>query len=301
MLNFLPSFIKGGCSFLFYTVNTILLCLPLFFIAGVKFFIRIPFVTDISTKILIFIATLWVSINSFNISLFHKINFDIRGLEKLEKKQWYLVLSNHQSWVDILVLQKIFNRRIPMLKFFLKKELIWVPFLGIAWWALDFPFMKRYSKKFLKKNPHLRGKDFEMTKKACEKFKRTPVSIMNFVEGTRFTEEKKESTNTKFENLLKPKAGGVAFVLGSMGESLHKIINVTIVYPDNTPTFWEFVSGKTNKVIIDLDIIPVTDLPIGDFFNDNVFKDKFCNWLNTLWEEKDSKIKSLLKENNKLS
>ena len=300
MLSFLPSFVKGCCTFLLYTVNTIFLCLPIFFIAGVKFFIRIPIVTDFCTKALIFIATLWISINSFIINLFNKIDFDVRGLDQLEKKQWYLVLSNHQSWVDILVLQKVLNRKIPMLKFFLKKELIWVPFLGLAWWALDFPFMKRYSKKFIEKNPHLKGKDFAKTKKACKRFIRTPVSVMNFVEGTRFTQIKKAKANGEFENLLQPKAGGVAFVLGAMSESLHKIINVTIVYPGNTPTFWEFMSGKTNKVIVDLEILPVTDSLTGDFFTDKLFKDKFCSWLNTLWEEKDHKIGKIIKDNNGL-
>lgn len=301
MLSFLPSYVKGCCSFLLYTVNSILLCLPIFLIAGIKFFIRIPFVTDLCAKSLISIASLWISINDFNIHLFNKIEFDVRGLEQLEKKQWYLVLSNHQSWVDILVLQKILNRRIPMLKFFLKKELIWIPFLGLAWWALDFPFMKRYSKKFIERNPHLRGKDFEKTRRACEKFKRTPVSIMNFVEGTRFTKEKRALSKGNFKNLLQPKAGGVAFVLGSMGEFLHKIIDVTIVYPGSSPTLWEFMSGKTKKVIVDIEVMPVTDSLIGNFFTDKDFRDKFCARLNAFWEAKDHKIKSLLKESNSFS
>jgi 1-acyl-sn-glycerol-3-phosphate acyltransferase len=291
---------KGCCSFLLYTINTIVLCSFLFLIAIIKFLIPIGFVTKFCTKALIFIATLWISINSFNIRLFHKIDFDVRGLDKLERKQWYLVLSNHQSWVDILVLQKIFNRKIPMLKFFLKKELIWVPFLGLAWWALDFPFMKRYSKKFIENHPHLKGKDFEKTKKACKKFKTTPVSIMNFVEGTRFAQTKKIKANGGFENLLPPKAGGVAFVLGSMGGSLHKIIDVTIVYPGKIPSFWEFICGKTKKIIIDLQIIPVTDFLTGDFFGDKIFKDEFCDWLNSLWQEKDRRIQKLLIENKNL-
>jgi len=296
MLFFLPPIIKGCCVFSLYTVNTILLCLLLFFVAGVKFIIRTQKASDLCTKILIFIATAWISINSLVIRLFNRIEFDVRGLDKLEKRQWYLVLSNHQSWVDILVLQKVLNRKIPMLKFFLKKELIWVPFLGIAWWALDFPFMKRYSKKFIRKHPHLKGKDFEKTRKACEKFIRTPVSVMNFVEGTRFTKAKKSAGNGKYENLLQPKAGGVAFVLGSMNKSLHKIIDVTIVYPGKIPSFWEFISGKTSKIIVDLSILPINDSLAGDFFNDKVFKDNFCSWLNTLWEEKDHKIGSILKE-----
>jgi 1-acyl-sn-glycerol-3-phosphate acyltransferase len=180
-----------------------------------------------------------------------------------------------------------------MLKFFLKKELIWVPFLGLAWWALDFPFMKRYSKNKLKQKPHLKGKDLESTKKACEKFKHTPVSIMNFVEGTRFTQQKKDSQKNHFTHLLTPKAGGVAFVLSSMGEYLHKIIDITIVYPDKIPTFWEYISGKVNKIIIDFEVIPLTDSLIGDYFNDSEYKNRFFIWLNDLWQKKDEKIKAL--------
>ncbi len=290
MLSFLPSPLKGVLSFLMVLVNTICLSTPLIFLSLFKFILPFQPVIVILDKILIAIASLWISINSLNSDLFSKINWDIRGLEKLNKKEWYLVMSNHQSWVDILVLQKVLNRKIPMLKFFLKKELIWVPFLGIAWWALDFPFMKRYSKKALAQNPHLRGKDLESTRKACEKFKHTPISIMNFVEGTRFTPQKNEAQKTPFVNLLNPKAGGVAFVLGSMGDYLHKIIDVTIIYPGETPNFWDFLSGKAKKIIIDLKVLEVNQELKGDYFNDPEYKAVFCEWLNRIWIEKDEKI-----------
>ena len=225
---------------------------------------------------MISIATLWIGINSFNSKLFCKIEWDLRGLEKLEKKEWYLVISNHQSWVDILALQTTLNQRIPMLKFFLKQELIWVPFLGLAWWALDFPFMKRYSKLEIQAKPHLKGKDLESTKKACEKFKHTPVSIINFVEGTRFTPQKKAlQRDNNFTHLLNPKAGGIAFILGSMGEHLNKIIDVTIVYPGKAPTFWEYISGRVNKIVIDFQVIQLTDSLTGDYFNDPEYKKYF--------------------------
>ena len=293
MLYFLPPTIKGVLSILLYTLNTISLTIPLIIISFFKFIIPVHTFVVILDKILISIATLWIWINSLNSKLFCKIEWDIRGLEKLEKKEWYLIISNHQSWVDILVLQTILNQKIPMLKFFLKKELIWVPFLGLAWWALDFPYMKRYSKKLLEEKPHLKGKDLKSTKKACEKFKHTPVSIMNFVEGTRFTPHKKDFQNNEFTNLLNPKAGGIAFVLGSMGEYLHKIIDVTIVYPDKIPTFWEYISGRTHKIIIDFQVIPVTDSLTGDYFNDPEYKNSFFIWLKELWKEKDEKIKIL--------
>ena len=296
MLTFLPHQLKSILSILLYTINTIVLTTPLIFISFFKFIIPVAGVIIILDKILISIATLWIGINSFNSRLFCQLEWDIRGLEKLEKTQWYLILANHQSWVDILALQTTLNQRIPMLKFFLKKELIWVPFLGLAWWALDFPFMKRYSKAQIEAKPHLKGKDLESTKKACEKFKHTPVSIINFVEGTRFTPHKKarQKSNT-FTHLLNPKAGGVAFVLGSMGEYLNKIIDVTIVYPGKTPTFWEYISGGAKKIIIDFEVMDITDSLTGDYFNDPEYKKYFFNYLNELWQKKDEKIKALKK------
>ncbi len=295
MLSFLPHTLKGILSLIFYILNTISLTVPLILISFFKFLIPVHSFVIILDKILMSIATLWVEFNSVISKLFCKIDWDIRGLEKLDFNEWYLVLSNHQSWVDIMALQKSLNKRIPMLKFFLKKELIWVPFLGLAWWALDFPFMKRYSKKQLQAKPHLKGKDLESTKKACEKFKHTPVAVMNFVEGTRFTPKKKNRQNNNFEHLLNPKAGGIAFVLGSMGEYLHKVIDVTIVYPDKIPTFWEYVSGRVNKIIIDFEVIPLKDFMRNDCSMDIEDRNRIFNWLNERWYKKDEKIR-ILKE-----
>ncbi|OQY02439.1 MAG: acyltransferase [Desulfobacteraceae bacterium 4572_130] len=294
MLDFLPTSLKGIMSFLIYFINTLSLCLFVFLVALLKLIIPIPFFTKICNKILMFIATSWISINSFNSDLFSRIHWDVRGMENIKQKDWYLVISNHQAWTDILVLQKIFNRKIPMLKFFLKKELIWVPVLGIAWWALDFPFMKRYSKKFIRENPHLKGKDIEITKKACKKFKTIPVSIMNFIEGTRYTKAKHKLQKSKYNNLLMPKAGGIGLVLSAMDDMIKKIINVTIVYPDKTNTFWSFISGQVKHIIIDVEIIPVTKNLTGDHFNDIEFRNNFHIWLNELWKNKNKKIEDLI-------
>ncbi len=292
MLSFLPSPLKGILSFLIYLINTILLTVPLILVSLLKFILPFRPVVVILDRILMAIAGLWIHINSLTTDLFCNIDWDIRGLDKLNPREWYLVMSNHQSWVDILVLQKILHTKIPMLKFFLKKELIWVPFLGLAWWALDFPFMKRYSKQFLAQNPHLKGKDLESTRKACQKFKHTPVSIMNFVEGTRYTPEKAKTS--AFSHLLTPRAGGIAFVLGSMGQCLNHIIDVTIVYPGRVPSFWSFISGKTRKIIVDFQLLEVGWHIKGDYFNDPVFRERFCEWLNQLWLDKDQKIDRLL-------
>ncbi len=294
MLDFLPTFLKGILSLLIYTINTLVLCTCLFAVALLKLVIPIPIFTRLFDRILNLIASCWISINSFSSDLFNSIKWEVTGLESLKYREWYLVLSNHQSWADILVLQKVFNRKIPMLKFFLKKELMWVPFLGLAWWALDFPFMKRYSKQILKKNPHLKGQDLKRTKKACEKFKTIPVSIMNFVEGTRYTKKKHDLQGSQYEHLLKPKAGGIAFVLGAMEGCIHKILNITIVYPDGADSFWGFISGRVKHIVVNIDVIPVTQDITGDYFNDIDFRNNFRDWINNMWVKKDAEIEKIL-------
>jgi len=293
MLSFLPGQMRGIFSIILYFINTVFWCIPLFLIAIIKLAVPIMGFRELCNKILIVISFSWIFCNNMNQKLFNKTDFRVQGLEGLKRDDWYLVISNHQSWVDILVLQRIFYKRIPFLKFFLKKELIWVPILGLAWWALDFPFMKRYSTEFLKKNPHLKGKDLEITKKACRKFSTTPVSVMNFLEGTRFSDEKHQRQKSSYKHLLKPKAGGAAFVLAAMGQHLNSIINITIVYPSGPESFWAYLCGKVPAVRVKIEIIPITKEIIGDYFEDEKFREKFQLWVNELWEEKDRTFESM--------
>ena len=295
-LNFVPGPIRGAIAFSGYLINTMFWVPLLLIMALFKFLGPFEGWRRFCDRIINAIATNWISVNSFNMGVMGGIQWDVCGLEGLEKNQWYMVISNHQSWVDILVLQKIFNRRIPFLKFFLKKELIWVPVMGLAWWALDYPFMKRYSKSFLKKNPHLKGKDVEITKKACAKFKRIPVSVMNFVEGTRFTAAKHRRQESPHRHLLKPKSGGIAMTLAVMGEQFHRLLNVTIVYPEGVETFWGMLCGRLNQVKVRVDALPIAAEFIGDYFEDTAFRTSFQQHLNTLWAEKDRRIGALLAE-----
>ena len=153
--------IRGVFSILLYTVNTVVCCTAIFIVALFKLLLPVKPIQTGCRKILTAIANCWIGVNNLNQRLFNGIHWDVQGLDNLDPKGWYMVVANHQSWVDILVLQNVFYRKIPFLKFFLKKELFWFPLLGQAWWALDFPFMKRYSRQFLKKHPHLIGKDLE--------------------------------------------------------------------------------------------------------------------------------------------
>ena len=282
----------ASLAFCFYITNTVFWCLPIFILSVFKLIPIIKLRTIIG-RVLDACATGWVTVNSLIQRGFRGMKIHRSGDHELSEKDWYLVVANHQSWVDIVVLQNVFNRKVPFLKFFLKHELIYVPLLGLAWWALDFPFMKRYSKSFLAKYPHLKGKDLETTKKSCEKFKHTPVSIMNFMEGTRYTDEKHAQQNSSFKGLLKPKSGGVGFVLTVMGEQLHKVIDVTIYYPNKIPTFYHFLSGQVKNVFMHIDVHDINSDLIGDYSNDKEYKKLVHNWVSGLWAQKEKTLQQL--------
>ncbi len=287
--------IIGTISVLLLVVNTIFWCTFLFSVTFLKVIFQIRPLTKVFKFILDKgIAQNWIICNNLALAATRKINWQVEGLEGLSLDKWYLVLSNHQSWTDIVVLQKIFHKKIPFIKFFLKKELIWVPILGPAWWALDFPFMKRYTPAEIAKNPQLKGKDIEITKKACAKYKDLPVSVMNFVEGTRFTRQKHDRQKSPFRNLLKPKSGGIGFVFSTMGEQLTSVINVTIAYPEGPYTFWEFLGGEVKDIRVHVEEIPVTEDLIGDYVDDPIYREHFQQWLNGIWVKKDDRIEELL-------
>lgn len=294
MLKYLPGFAKGTILIMFLIVHTVLWVPFILVAAFFKYLFPLLPVRRFFNRILDGIAVAWMGINNGAFRAFHRTEWEIEGVSNLNLKGWYLLLPNHQSWVDIFVLTVTFYRKIPMLKFFLKRELAWVPIMGGIWKVLDFPFMKRYSKETLKKKPHLRGKDLEKTREACQKFSDIPVAIINFVEGTRFTREKHEKQQSTYRHLLKPKAGGIAFVLGAMGRQLNRILDVTIVYPDGVVSFWQFLCGKAKKIVVHVRDLPVSSQLIGDYFNDMKFKKGFQSWLNELWAFKDNEIEEIL-------
>ncbi|MCW7752848.1 acyltransferase [Desulfobotulus sp. H1] len=293
MQTLFPSFLRGVLVITILSLSTTTLFIPIILLTFVKLMVPWKGSRKLITRVLILISTFWVHVNNITFSFFLPTQWDVRGGENLSPHGWYLVLCNHQSWVDILALQKIMKGKIPFLKFFLKQQLIWVPIMGIAWWALDFPFMKRYSREYILKHPHKKGKDLESTRIACEKFRTTPVSIMNFVEGTRITEAKHRRQKSPFHGLLKPKAAGTAFVIAAMGTQMNQIVDVTIAYPRGIPTFWQFVSGKTPLIRMHIRSLPIHEKLRGDYFNDPDFRNIFQKELNTLWQEKEKRLSQM--------
>ncbi len=295
MLNTLPAPVVAFIATLLMVLNIFFWVPILLLFASLKFVLPFKAVRLRIDPILLFIAESWISGNKGWMNLTQQVRWDVEGIEGLDPRSWYLVNSNHQSWVDILVLQYLLNRRIPLLKFFIKQQLIWVPVMGLAWWALDFPFMRRHSEEFLRKHPEMRGKDQETTRKACAKFALIPTSVMNFLEGTRFTVAKHAKQQSPYTHLLKPKAGGMALALNAMGDKFRAILDVTIVYPDGVPTFGEFLSGKLRRVVVRVRRLPIPEeLLHGDYGQDAAFREAFSAWVQQLWRDKDAQISALL-------
>lgn len=241
------------------------------------------------------IAENFIDVNSWNMAVTQNIKWKIVLPEGLSPAKNYLVCSNHQSWVDIIVIQKVLNRKIPFIRFFLKKELIWVPLLGVAWWALDFPYMKRHSKEYIRKNPHKRNEDLKTTERAMEKFKDLNFSILNFLEGTRFTKEKHDRQASPFKHLLNPKTGGFAFALTTMKDKLNSILDVTIVYPGGAVSMGDAMNGLLHEVIVHVREIQIPDyLRKGNYHEDADFRASMNTWIKNLWIEKDKLIDQIL-------
>ena len=297
MLSFLPPPLRGAIAWILLVLNTLVMAPLLICFTLLRILIPLPGWRRWCTNGAIGAAELWISFNKGWIHLTQKVQWDIEGVEHLDKNNWYLVISNHQSHADILILQYLFNRKIPMLKFFLKQQLIWVPVIGLCWWALDFPFMKRYSKEHLEKHPEDRGKDFESARQACEKFKYTPVTVFNFLEGTRFTAEKHQRQESPYQYLLKPKAGGIGYVIGAMGESIHSVLDVTIAYPGNPePSLWFFMCGQLQPVRIRIRTRQIPEQFLNkNYTEDDTFRSEIQQWVSELWQDKDALLQQLNK------
>ena len=278
-----------------FASNTIFWATPLLILAVIKLLLPIAPLRRVLTRVITAIGENWISVNTALLQLGASIDWQASGLDNLRRDGWYLVMVNHQTWVDILVLQKVFNRRVPFLKFFIKQQLIWFPVLGMVWWAMDMPFMKRHSKSYLARNPHMRGKDLETTRRACEKFSHTPTSIINFVEGTRFSEAKRVRRKSTYRHLLPPRAGGLAVALSAMGPLFDSILDVTIVYPEGPAQFWDMCCGTHVEARVAVRERPVEEwLFEGDYQQDRDFRRRVHRWIGGIWQEKDELLQRSL-------
>lgn len=286
----------GIATTFLFLLTTLLAIVPLLPLALAKWVIPAKTWQKTANRALDWIASRWMDLNSAHQKLLTGTHVQLDGDLDLRRDEWYLMIPNHQTWVDILVILRVFNGRIPYVKFFLKKSLIWVPFLGLAWWALEFPFMRRYSKDDIARNPALKGRDIEETRRACAHFAHDPVTIINFVEGTRFTPQKHAAQASPYRHLLIPKAGGIAFTLAAMDGQLHTLLDLTLYYPDGRPSYWEYASGRVRTVRVHVRQRPIPANLLGDYDKDPEFREAFQQWLNQLWREKDDLLVAMAQE-----
>ena len=294
----MPHWLTGSLTCLLILLNTLIGIGPMLVFGLLKALIPNADLRRGCSKAVMWVAETWAEINKRIFHLLLPTQWDVRCDTTLASEQSYLVISNHQTWVDIPALVNAFNRKTPYFKFFLKRALIWVPFLGLAFWALDYPFMKRYSKAHLAKHPEDQGKDLEITRRACEKFQQLPVTVVNYLEGTRFTPGKHRQQQSPFRYLLKPKAGGIAFAVAALGAQMRSVLDVTIVYPDeHPPGFWQLVSGQVTRITVDIRCRTLpTQLIDGDYSLDLEYRNQFQQWVSQLWIEKDQRIAALRRE-----
>lgn len=281
---------------LFYLINTVIWSLLVWIIAIPLLFIPCKKWRLQWHKFMNSLPNYWTMTNGWFMHLTSRIEWDIQGMEGLQPDKWYLMIANHQTWTDILVLQYLFAFKIPSLRFFMKRSLLWqLPIVAQTCWLLNFPFMHRYRRSYLKKHPEMKGKDVETTRKICAKFKDIPITMINFIEGRRFSKKRHFHQQSPFKYLLKPKAGGMAFTLMTMGKNIHTVLDVTLVYGKDKATIWDFFSGRIPKISVRVRAYPVTDEILGDYENDREYRARFQTWLNQIWSEKDRMIKEIKK------
>ena len=245
----------------------------------------------ITTGILIHIGESCIYCNNLWINILHRPKVTIEGFDFSDKTNWYVATSNHQSWADIFVLQYITNRKIPLLRFFMKDVLKWIPIVWVVGWSMNMPFLKRYSKEKLRRNPELRGKDIASMKKSFADLSIYPGTVFSFAEGTRFSEKKQKEENSNFYKLLAPKAGGIAITLATM-PFIKNLIDFTIVYQSEKRTFWAFLCGEMSEIRIQAKLKKIPeDFFDRDYSNDEEYRKSIKVWLNDLWKEKEDFLK----------
>jgi len=280
----------GIISFSVLFLNTFLLAFIMIPLGVIKFVVPFRKFRASLTKFIIKIGEIWISVNSLWVIGFHKPNIEVNGVKNFDKESWYLATSNHQSAADIFLVQRLTNRKIPILKFFIKYVLAYVPIIGLCWWALDMPFLRRYTKEDIRKNPYLKGRDYKKMRKSLEHYSLQPVSIFSYAEGTRFTEMKHTKQKSPYKNLLKPKEGGLAIALSNVPK-IKYLIDFTFIYDSERKGFWYYLCGRMKNIKI---FIHKIEIP-SKFINENLatndsLRSDFKIWLNGVWSDKDQLI-----------
>ena len=234
---------------------------------------------------------LWININELLITRLLRIQIDIPQINQMSENNWYILTSNHQSFFDIILVQIFCKRHKLYNKFFMKESLIYLPFIGISCWGLDFVFIKRFSKKDLKRNPEKIAKQHNYILQKCELYKTYPCTIVNFIEGTRYTKNK--AAKSSYKNILGPQPMGLSLLMTTMQPKIKQVLDISIVYPDRVDNFFDLFFQSNHKILLSCNIIDVDHSHAGDYRNDKNYRASFNKWLKEIWRSKDQKISDM--------
>ncbi len=278
------------------TFNSMLAGLPVWVMGAAKAVTG----AAIADKAVIDVTNYWINSNNAMIdNILPRKDWRISLPDDIHTEGKYLLMSNHQSWVDTSIVQYISENHLPLTRFFTKFELIYIPVIGQAFYFLDFPMMRRHSKEAIAKNPALKGKDIEEAKRACALLKGKPFTLLNYLEGTRFTASKRDKQQSPYTHLLKPRAGGLSLAISALGEDIDGILDMTIVYPDGVPTYGDLWKGNIKRLGVDVRHIKMPDelfaaVQNGGYENDEAIKAEMFDWVEQVWQQKDKLISDML-------
>lgn len=282
---------RGVVSFTLLSFNTLFWGVPLLLVTLLK--LVLPF-EGARRRLLVLlnrIAGAWIATNNLWIRHWLKPDWRIRLPEGLSPRGHWLVIANHRSWVDAFALLYALHGRIAPPRFFVKRELVWLPVVGQAAWALEFPIMRRYSAHHLRRHPHLAHRDMRNAARLLARARHVPMSIYNFAEGTRLTRARHLHQQSPHAHLLRPRAGGCAQVVALLGEQLCGIVDVTLDYRHTRIGFGDFLCGRSGSVTILARRLDVPPWMIGgDYLGDHAYRERFQAWINALWQEKDQQL-----------
>lgn len=273
---------------------TVMLIIPMFVVAVVKLLLPLDAVRRPCRCIVTRIAELWVSIVVWSFRISYDTRFEVTGELEFDRNKSYILLSNHQSWIDVPVLLRVFGLRLPFYRFFLKRSLIWLPLLGIAFWALEYPFVRFRSRSYLERHPEKRGEGLETARRACEHIRGVPSTIVTFPEGAIFTRQLHQRQKSRYRHLLRPHAGGPSLVISAMADQLDSLIDVTLDYPDGAPSVPDFLFNRVRMVRVHVRRIEIPEaMTRGNYQDDPEFREQFRHWLNDVWKQKDQLLEQL--------
>lgn len=297
MLHFLPWPILFTINSVIITLSVTINSIPVLLLSCVRLVLPFRWVNVMAERSNYVFYRIFVSVNAFAIFLTNRIDWDVQGNDFPQVKKSCIIICNHLSWADIVLLLHIYRGKIPLTKFFLKKNLIYIPLIGLACWGLGMPFLNRYTREQLIKNPELKNRDIETTRKACRRLVYAPSTLINFVEGTRYTPAKAAKSKSPYKHLMVPKSPSLAIALGEIGNDIEALFNTTMCYRYNTKSpFIDLLKGRMRTVYARIEKIPVTEELVGNYLEDKQFKHNFGVRLREIWAQKDAQLDSYLSQ-----